>query len=57
MTDDDKVAFLDSTKTALEKARADMQARIAAAGGMERVMATGGMAADGRAAAAARAVR
>jgi len=42
MSDDEKVAFLDSTKTAMEKQRADMQARMQAAGGMDRMIAAAG---------------
>jgi hypothetical protein len=41
MNDEEKVAFLDSTKAAQEKMRAEMQKRIEAAGGMEKVMASG----------------
>jgi len=41
MNDEEKVAFLDSTKAAQEKMRQEMQKRIDAAGGMEKVMASG----------------
>ena len=46
MSDEEKVAFLDSTKTAMEKVRADMQTRIQQNGGnVERAMAAGAAAA------------
>ncbi|AHG92493.1 hypothetical protein J421_4958 (plasmid) [Gemmatirosa kalamazoonensis] len=46
MSDEEKVAFLDSTKTAMEKARAEMQTRIQQNGGnVERAMAAGAAAA------------
>jgi hypothetical protein len=41
MSDEEKVAFLDSTKTAMEKQRAEMMTRMQAAGGAERMVATG----------------
>jgi hypothetical protein len=47
MNDDEKKAFLDSTRVAMEKQRADMQARVAAAGGIERAMTTGALAGGG----------
>ena len=39
MSDEDKTAFLDSTRTAMEKIRAERQAQLSAPGGMDRMMA------------------
>ncbi len=44
MSDEDKVAFLDSTKTAMEKVRAAAQAAMSQPGGMQRAMETAGAA-------------
>ena len=41
LNDEEKAAFLDSTKTAQDKMRQEMQKRIDAAGGMEKLMASG----------------
>ncbi len=40
MSDDDKTAFLDSTRTAMEKMRAERQAAMSAPGAMDRAIAT-----------------
>jgi hypothetical protein len=42
MSDEEKVAFLDSTKIAMEKQRAEVAARMQAAGGAERMVFSGG---------------
>jgi hypothetical protein len=42
LSDSEKVAFLDSTRVAMEKLRAEQMQRIQAAGGVERMIAQGG---------------